>query len=589
MVLEKTTTALALSNNIFYTDSYHKTAWITVKQDFIQDFIFQLSDLFGGDFNYNQNQEKAFSQLTKLLGKKKVANKANLLVIDNWNNYSEIEFYYQKLLDTQWKILITTRANFDFKNSLVMENLAQKEAIKLFKRYQPDVDNENTLIELLDIIDYHTLLIELISKVGYKRGKSVTELFKIISEKSFGANELQRNIPIGLHSEFAEKGKEARILDYMTSIFELDNLSEYEQRILMYLAILPSQTDLKIIKELFSIKNDDELEFEDDLDKLHKSGWINFKPSNIYQHSIIQKVILEKLKPTSANAIVVIVNLWKKMQWNDIENTYNKTKYLPYANSILSKIDDNHLDLGQLARYCSIIYHDIRKLDKAIIYGKQLVEIQEENLDEFVNKHGLMTAYKNLSLFYSDCNDKENFTIFNERYISTSKEYLDIQKEEESKFGLKLYDELDEAEIFEGIAAYHHSKNEFEEELGYQLKSLGIRQKHIDIKTNNLILLFGNIATTYGLLGNFTEAVKYNKQAVEYTKQYLPNNHRYSITARNNYSVTLGKLGDWENSLKQAKQAFIDNQSNFEDITHPTFGELSFNVALAYLKLGKND
>jgi tetratricopeptide (TPR) repeat protein len=192
-----------------------------------------------------------------------------------------------------------------------------------------------------------------------------------------------------------------------------------------------------------------------------------------------------------------------------------------------------------------------------------------------------------LSLFYSDCNDKENFTIFNEKYISTSKEYLDKQKEEESKFGLKLYDELDEAEIFEGIAAYHHSKNEFEEELGYQLKSLGIRQKHIDIKTNNLILLFGNIATTYGLLGNFTEAVKYNKQAVEYTKQYLPNNHRYSITARNNYSVTLGKLGDWENSLKQAKQAFIYNQSNFEDITHPTFGELSFNVALAYLKLGK--
>ena len=273
------------------------------------------------------------------------------------------------------------------------------------------------------------------------------------------------------------------------------------------------------------------------------------------------------------------------MQWNDAENTYNKTKYLPYAESILSKINDNHLDLGQVARYCSIIYSDIRKPDKAIIYGKRLVEIQEANLDDY--KYGLMTAYKNLSLFYSTLGDNDNFATYNQKYVNTAKEYLAIQKEDENKFGLKLYNDLDEADIFEGIASYHNSNSEYEEKLNSQLSSLEIRRKHIGDKMNDLIILLGNIASTYEQLENIKEAVKYHKQAVDYATQYLPSNHKYSITARNNYSVVLGKLGEWENSLREVKQAFHDNQSNFEDITHPTFGELSFNVALAYLKLGK--
>lgn len=581
----KTTIALALVNNAFYTDAYDKIAWVTVKQDFIQDFVSQLSGLFAPNFDYSQDYTNAFSLLIKLLGKKKIGLKNNLLIIDNWNNHSEIQLNYQKLIDSQWKILITSRANFDFNNYIEIEHLSQSEAISLFKCYYPDIDNENALIELLDTIEYHTLLIELISKVGYKRGKSISELLKIIKEKSFAASELQRNIAIGLHSEFANKGKDARILEYMKSIFELEILSKYERRILMYLAILPPQTELQTLKELFSIENDDELEFEEDLDELHKKGWINIKASNVYQHSIIQKVILEKLKPTSKKTIVVIVNLWKMMQWSDTENTYSKTKYLPYAESVLSKIDDNHLDLGVIARRCSIIYNDIRKPDKAIIYGKRLVEIEEANADDY--KYGLMTAYKNLSLFYSDLNDDENFLTYNDKYINTAKEYLEFQKEEESKFGLKLYKELDEADIFEGIAAYYSSKSEYKKELNFLLKSLAIRRQNIGDEMNSLILLYGNIASTYEQLEKNEEAEKCHKQAVDYVTQYLPSNHRYSITVHNNYSVILGKLGKWENSLNYAKQAFQDNQSNFEDITHPTFGELSFNVALAHLMLGK--
>lgn len=581
----KTTIALALVNNTFYTDTYDKIAWVTVKQDFIQDFVSQLNDLFTPNFDYSQNYTNAFYLLVKLLRKKKIDDKNNLLIIDNWNNHKEIQYYSQKLIDSQWKILITSRANFDFNNFIEIEHLSQGEAISLFKCYYPDIDNENALIELLSTIEYHTLLIELISKVGYKRGKTISELHKIIKEKSFAASELQRNIPIGLHSEFANKGKEARILEYMKSIFELDILSEYEQKILMYLAILPPQTELQTLKELFSIENDNEIEFEEDLDELHKKGWINIKTSNIYQHSIIQKVILEKLKPTSEKTIIVIVNLWKMMKCSDTENTYSKTKYLPYAESVLSKIDDNHLDLGVIARRCSIIYDDIRKPDKAVIYGKRLVEIEEANVDDY--KYGLMTAYKNLSSFYSSLNDNENFLTYNEKYINTAKEYLEFQKEEESKFGVKLYKELDEADIFEGIAAYYSSKNEYKKELNFQLKSLEIRLQNIGDKMNNLIILYGNIASTYEQLGKNNEAEKYHKQAVDYATQYLPSNHRYSITTHNNYSVILGKLGEWENSLKHAKQAFQENKSNFEDITHPTFGELSFNVALAQLMLGK--
>lgn len=475
----KTTIALALVNNAFYTDNYDKIAWVSVKQNFLQDFVSQLSGLFLTNFDYIQNYRNAFSLLIRLLSEKKIDNKSNLLIIDNWNNHNEIQHYHQELIDSQWKILITSRANFDFKNFIEIEQLSQEEAVLLFKRYYPNIDSETALIALLSIIEYHTLLIELISKVGYKRGKSISELLKVIEEKSFAASELQRKVPIGLHSEFANKGKEAKILEYMKSIFELEILTEVEQRILMYLSILPPQTEFKALKALFSISDDQEIQFEENLDELHKKGWINIKSPYVYQHSIIQKVILEKLKPTSQKTIVVILNLWKKMQWNDTENTYNKTKYLPYAESILSKINDNHLDLGQVARYCSIIYNDLRNPDKAINYGKRLVEIQEANLDEFDNKHGLITAYKNLSIFYSDFEDTDSFVIYNEKYVTTAKEYLVEQKEEETKLGLKLSNDLDEADIFEGIAAYHNSKNEYEKKLIYQLKSLEIRRKHI--------------------------------------------------------------------------------------------------------------
>lgn len=585
----KTTIALALVNNTFHTESYNKIAWITVKQDFTQDFVSQLSDLFPSKFDYSQNFKNSFSSLIKLLKKNKNDPKNNLLVIDNWNNHNEIKQYYQELIDSQWKILITSRANFDFNNFIEIEHLSQKEAVLLFKRYYPNNtndDNNGSLIELLGIIEYHTLLIELISKVGFKRDKSIPELLKIIKNKSFAANELQRSISIGMHSEFANKDKEARILQYIKSIFELDILNEYEQKTLMYLAILPPQTELKILKKLFNIENDKEIEFEENLDELNKKGWIRFNSSTIYQHSIVQKVILEKLKPTSKNTIVIILNLWKKMQWEDTENTYSKIKYLPYAENILSKIDDNHLDLGQVARYCSLIYNDIRQPDKAIIYGKRLVDIQEANLDDY--KYGLMTAYKNLSLFYTAINeDNENFYLYNEKYVNTAKEYLHFQKEEENKFGLKLYNELDEADIFEGIAAYYNSKKNITEKLSYQLKSLRIREKNINQEKNNFIVLLGDIASTYEEIGNIKEAIVYNKRTLEYIKNHLPNNHKYSITAHNNYSVTLGKNEDWVNSLKFAKQASLYNQINFKDITNPTFGELNFNIALAYLMLGK--
>jgi len=139
-------------------DSFDYVAWIKYRESLQTDFISQINESPKFDGTPDQQFNQIIGYLDNLKGRK-------LLVLDNFDNPSAKDETKIKNILSDFKILITSRNQFDDIQDIFLKELSKEDAIKLFEKHYTKEYNLNELEQLLDQISYHTLLIELSAKV----------------------------------------------------------------------------------------------------------------------------------------------------------------------------------------------------------------------------------------------------------------------------------------------------------------------------------------------------------------------------------------------------------------------------------------
>ncbi len=546
----KTTLANIYVNTPEYYTDYDNIAWVTTEKNLIYDFISQMQGQKTGFRIRNDiNVEDNLKSLLDILNNRIKGN--TLLIIDNANIPSEVRNFVDKIAALRWKIIITTRATLEYIPLIKINELSEDDAKKLFYKYYTKERNDVVLGKILKHINRHTLVLELLARAGNKHPLlTIDKIFQLLKEDDIKANDLQPQIIIGQHSKH---NTESRLFQYLLSVFELENLSNDEEKYLRYFSLLPSiELSFNKLIAIFQIARKNQLKFIDILNGLIEKGWIE-KVSNAYKmHYMINTILKFKLEPNEQNCSSIITFFTDVFVMDGLPDFFD---YLPYAEYIYQNHNILNVKIKhKLAYRISKTYRYLRDFETAINYAKESLDILKEK--ENKEKYRLYKArtFRHLSSIYIETYDYTNAIVYADKALEIRQEILGEAHEKtieayiylgkaytksgNNKVGKEKLDKafcnLSNLKVdrdYNLLLAYHNYGNLYlhTQDLSMAIdafkKAIKHGEEHYKNKSFLLTSTYLNLGISYYYSNKYEEAFKYISIATNFRKEYYPSTH----------------------------------------------------------------
>jgi len=174
---------------------------------------------------------------------------------------------------------------------------------------------------------------------------------------------------------------------------EIPNIVSFnEKRILSCLQVLPSEP-LKFteLMEYLGVNPDNDVEFFDALHELKTKNWI-ISADDTFTMPEKKQIEIAKIKPANYEDCMYLVSfLVKKLETSIIDSPeYNK--YFRYAESLITKVQANHVKFVVLTNFVASYYIDHGDYAKAVNYNALAISIAER-----INDPHLAVYYKRIT------------------------------------------------------------------------------------------------------------------------------------------------------------------------------------------------
>jgi len=576
----KTATAQVYINE--YKTYYDHIAWVFVAENLPQSLLNQLQGPLDLEINPKAPSAQQFQALVIALQQ---VEGHNLLVIDNANDSEELLTVKAALKNTGWRVLITSRCHPDeYEHDVIEMNvLPPTDAEALFwYHYQPAgslAPGERVrerANQLLDKIDSHTLLIELIAKAGKKKPLTIEQLLERL-DSGLNHEDLQRIITVGSHADSQLRDKQAKLYEYILAMFEPTDLDEDKQRILRYFSVLPAEDiPLAHLKNLFLVEDDNR--FEDDLESLFQDGWLSAKDDTYKMHALVQDVVFVKLPNDYAALITTLTEILQQ----PLTIAYD---YLDYAKAVTQKVTTSGYEIGWLNIFLSDAYENIGQLENALAS----IKVASEHFRNCDEQDSLAASYQRRGDLHKYLGqlDKaiELFELFNqlmEGLVESNpenkhfKNYLAISYEKLGDIHKAL------GQVKKALAFF---------ELCHQLrKALYDANPKSEGLKNELAISYEKLGDIHKELGHFDQALEFFELCNSLSKELYDTNPN-SQNFKNELAISYEKLGlineakgKLDNALKHYEkqkdlmfELYNDNQKS---------EKIKNDLAISYLHLG---
>ncbi len=569
----KSTIALAYINNPDLMKDFNHIAWVSIVGDIKVDLTQNLSGKKSGygynpDLNIEENFDILINELRDLEGN-------NLLILDNVNDTKQFLRIKDDLLRSKFNILITSRSNIKYVKSLSIDELSDEHAKELFYKYFQKENNNTILNKLLKVTGKHTLLIELLAKVGNENPflDNIDELYQKYKTEGLDADDLNVQIPIG--------NKEETLFKHISHLFDEKDLSEDENKYLRYFSVLPStEIEVQTLIELFNIPNSKKYEFVKTLNAIAKKGWLISSNSKQFKcHQFTQTILRYELKPNTENCKDLLSNLLNKIYYREgfTEHYLSKLPYLVFAEHVWLFFSHKERIILEIADEIVYSYKNVGEYKKILALQKEIIRIKEEYFSNdsifiAVSKNSMAMIYRGLGSYNIALKlAKEAVSLVSE---NDNKQYLLDISTYYNNYGLML----------------RHFRKDKEAEKQY-LKSIRILENLKDNNYNskinvNLSLAFryNNLAFIYRDLGDHTKEMEYHRESVDLREKYYNDpNHPKLAVAYSNLGASLIDDNQLEEAKKYLDKSFKIKKENYgEDSLFMFF--LYRNFAKYYLK-----
>jgi tetratricopeptide (TPR) repeat protein len=599
-------TTLAQAYMSLYYDDYLHIAWISQSNetDIENDFV----NAEGLKENLKIATEgKDIKALHKeiLSNLKALTDKPNLLLIDNTNSSLTRDF---DSLPNQpnWHLLVTSRANIERFHPKELGFLKPEKALELFKTHCQWIKDEDGIKDLLKVIDYHTLTIEILAKTAQNQHTRI-EVLKTAIEKDLKA-------PIFIKHK---GGKIDKVLTYLSSIFDLSKLNPQEAWLMKQFACLPPEfINYELLLELIAPEGEQEENFAETLAELVSKGWLlaNTETDSYKMHRIIAEVMLHKLniELTEVENLINSITIKLNIDYTK-DNPINKFQWIPYGKAIAENFEEEtNSKIAVLQNNLGLRLQDLGDYEGAKKLLEKAMISTETNFGE---KH-LNTAmsYSNLAIVLQILGDYEGAkkllekatisdeTNFGEKHPNTARSYSNLAMvlkdlgdyerakkllekamiSTESNFGEKhpttavRYSNL--ALVLQDLGDYEGAKKLLE-------KAMISTESNFGEKHPNTAVSYSNLALVLCDLGDYEGAKKLLEKVMISTETNFGEKHPYTARSYSNLATVLKDLGDYEGAKKLLEKATISDETNFGE-KHPTTARSYSNLALVLKDLG---
>ncbi|MFK7946633.1 MAG: NB-ARC domain-containing protein [Saprospiraceae bacterium] len=509
-----------------YYDQYRNVIWL-FNNETIPDTLIYLSSELGITFQQTATKAEQVNEILKKLGELEAP---SLLIIDNANDFEDLDKNRKSLELDNFDVLVTTRVTKQWDNTTThkIKPLTKAKARQLFKKYYPQHDKtENALLDKLFVtVNRNTLVIELLAKnlanlnTKHKTRYTLSDLLTDISDKLL---QLGHSKPINtLYQSQTQQVNTETPENIIKAMYELSNLSEAEVALLGILSVLPAESlPFGILDDLLQ---------QDDLDQillqLHNKGWIEQedKTDSIRISPVIQQIIREKSKNLDVICEPLIDRLNYKLKYQGgaghlLNITYEAAAILArYGGSLvinLFTIGIVNSGLSVLAERVGNYYQATGTIQQALKYYQQITAINEQLLQQAPDNSG----YKNsLAISYEKLGNIQRQLGNLEQALEYYQKYTDLFEKLHNDFPNNVEFKNILAISYQYLGITQSALGNLEQALEYYQKDAELAEElhndfpnNVEVK-NSLAISYQNLGFTQNQLGNLEQALEYYQQ-----------------------------------------------------------------------------
>lgn len=613
--LGKTTLAKAYIKK--YQDAYKHIIWLEYTNSLAETLISDANLLRRLPFeeleSAQSDQKKSTVILDTILKLERL-----LIVIDNIPTIQAGNQIIQEL-PLNCHVLVTSRKKLATFSHFPIKPLNVDSTLAIFNKIYRIEQNDEITKRILQLLDYHTLLIELTAASARQNNIRLEDLLESIESN---LNELFGIFLLGgtAHNGFKEI---ENIHTYLSQVFELSSLSANEIKLLEYLTLLPKKfIEYNTLKELIFNSSlfqfGDLNQFNNLFASLVKKNWLQINNNSYKVHTIIRTVIFSKGDANNLIDILTIIQcINKNIEEEDKNKITTRFNWLSYYEHLLSLIDHKSRYLaieaifllgnqyrllkefksaekyfGEVLQICQASESNLELarfslLNLASIYRAtkrydQAKTRQEEFLNILMVKHGENNQYVangqyQLALVYIDQGEfKKAMGLLR----SSFKWYEENFAENRDEFKRRMYD------ILANIIKIQQELGDFQKAIETIQQATRIALEIWDESHKNYIRILSLEASNDKNLGKAELALRKYKQCYDWAEKYLPNYDPILSVHLSNYAIPLAELGQIDKAIELLKRSLEIDKENF-GLKDPDFAQKLSTLGAIYDNIGQ--
>ncbi len=515
-------------------------------------------------FKYPAEQPEEYMQ-RKWRKLKELCDEGTLIIVDNLDRDDDPDL--NKLLELGCKLIITTRVDFsDYSyEQLDVRTLESREEINaIFNEYYKkplDEKSEGFVREIIDIVDGHTMTVELLAK-QMMAGRITPE--KMLSKLRDG----------GIGDSGKEKvltGKDGvrsamRAYEHIRALFDVSDLSEDEVYILANLSLIPHTG---VPTELFH--DWCELDGYDGINELVHTGWVRCDKEKdfISLHPVIGDLAFDLLNERKTDPSKLMNGLTsfvknKNLEERGFESSEEKADFLYKVSAKVIQIEEDFEAAAEFLTEASYFFNGFIDFKQSVVCCEKALEIM---CHKYSDQH-IKTAriYRTLADLYETSGDFKKC----EQYCFKA---LDIHKRETDE------ENEDTADIYNILGLLYNSLNEFKKAEEYDTKALEAYRKVYGEEHSDTAISYNNLGVLYRELNDLAKAEDYQLKALEIERKIYGEEHTNTATIYCSLGTLYVRFGE----IKKAEEYYTKALK----ICRKVYGERHVETAFAYNNLGK--
>ena len=573
-----------------YADQYDTVLFATYQGSLMNMVIGEDIRIEGLHRNTSYGQDAETDEAyfaRKLQTLKDLSNDRTLIIVDNFDVKHDDRL--EDFVSGPYRLLFTTRyAHKDYPNLPVGPIRDFTKQRQIFKRnYGEDIDpsEQQTVDEIIRLVNGHTITIELIAKQMEASYLSPREMLELLQKG--GTNS-------GMEEDVERDGKEKSAFDFIKDLFQLSSLSEEEQYILKSMCLVPlSGIHVRKLKQYLDLKN------LNVVNQLVSKSWLMMDNASkfLQLHPIICDVVKDQLKPDQISCAQYIRGVWADLKPAWFMTLEERNEKWPYGDYILQhygtptrELYDEYVGFANTAWICSQFDQSIRTGKE--IYAFTLKEFGDAGYQPAYAARSVGNAYFNAGrdreadLWFSLalehilkrpedsclelglCYQKTGRSAYQNGEFDKAKEYLDLSMEyftaaiqrQEPGANAMYYNDT-----YVQTARMYIAMGDYRTAIEYAQKSydLLIREQGEEVTSSAYSLNDMGICHSY--LGNFEKAAEYLQRALELNIRFNGEASMITVRTRESIADNLARQGD----VAAAKRAYLMLELEMEK----SFGE----------------